>query len=93
MSEPDPVTTTAPDDAGPPATGRDERSATRSVGTAKPATGSGGEPDPRCGYPKKDGSPCRNKVPEPGKVCRVHQKAALLDRILAGRRSASSDPA
>jgi hypothetical protein len=38
--------------------------------------------DPRCGYPKKDGSPCRNRVPAPGKVCRIHQKAALLDRIL-----------
>jgi hypothetical protein len=45
------------------------------------------EGDPRCGYPKKDGAPCRNRVPEPGKVCRVHQKAALLDRILAGRKS------
>jgi hypothetical protein len=39
--------------------------------------------DPRCGYPTKDGSPCRNRVPAPGKVCRVHQKAALLDRLLA----------
>jgi hypothetical protein len=25
------------------------------------------------------------RVPEPGKVCRVHQKSALLDRILTGR--------
>jgi hypothetical protein len=38
--------------------------------------------DPRCGYPKKDGAPCRNRVPAEGKVCRMHQKAALLDRIL-----------
>jgi hypothetical protein len=38
--------------------------------------------DPRCGYPKKDGSPCRNRVAADGKVCRIHQKAALLDRIL-----------
>lgn len=38
--------------------------------------------DPRCGYPRKDGAPCRNRVPAEGKVCRVHQKAALLDRIL-----------
>lgn len=42
------------------------------------------EDDPRCGWPKKDGSPCRNRVPSEGKVCRVHQKAALLDRLLAG---------
>jgi hypothetical protein len=42
------------------------------------------EPSPelRCGYPKKDGSPCKNRVRAEGKVCRVHQKAALLDRIL-----------
>ncbi|MDZ7733568.1 MAG: hypothetical protein U5R31_11180 [Acidimicrobiia bacterium] len=38
----------------------------------------------RCGYPTKDGSPCRIRVSEAGKVCRVHQKAALLDRILTG---------
>ena len=45
-------------------------------------SGGAADPDPRCGYPKKDGSPCRNRVPAEGKVCRVHQKAALLDRIL-----------
>lgn len=57
----------------------DERLAphgTDGVSEAAPAA------DPRCGYPKKDGSPCRNRVPAEGKVCRVHQKAALLDRIL-----------
>lgn len=39
-------------------------------------------PELRCGYPKKDGSPCKNRVQAEGKVCRVHQKPALLDRIL-----------
>lgn len=47
-----------------------------------------GEDDPRCGWPKKDGSPCRNRVPSAGKVCRVHQKAALLERLLGGRDEA-----
>lgn len=39
-------------------------------------------PELRCGYPKKDGLPCKNRVRAEGKVCRVHQKPALLDRIL-----------
>jgi hypothetical protein len=53
--------------------------------------------DPRCGYPKKDGSPCRNRVAAEGKVCRVHQKAALLDRLLSkskadsGRSTSAAD--
>lgn len=86
MSEPDPVTTMAHDPAAPgpgtpPPRAEPEQSSDRTSEAS----------DPRCGYPKKDGSPCRNKVPEAGKVCRVHQKAALLDRILAGRQSAG-DP-
>lgn len=59
--------------------------------TAADATRAADDDDPRCGWPKKDGSPCRNRVPGAGKVCRVHQKAALLDRLLAGG-GATEDP-
>ena len=39
----------------------------------------------RCGYPTKNGEPCRNKVERPGRPCKVHMKVALLDRILKAR--------
>lgn len=45
---------------------------------------------PRCGYPTKSGSPCRNRVERAGKPCRVHMKAALLDRLL-GRGDAEPE--
>jgi len=47
---------------------------------------------PRCGYPKKNGAPCRNRVPAEGKVCRLHQKAALLDRVLKRDIASSAGP-
>lgn len=45
----------------------------------------------RCGYPTKDGHPCRNRVAAEGKVCRTHVKPVLLDRLLSGHRRSSQD--
>ncbi len=48
--------------------------------------------DLRCGYPTKSGGTCRNKVEKAGRPCRIHMKAALLDRIL-GRDTPAGDSA
>lgn len=72
------------------------RALTTGEGGARPATVGDRmneeHEDLRCGYPTKSGGTCRNKVEKAGRPCRIHMKAALLDRILTRDRSVPEDP-
>lgn len=64
-----------PDWAGPPGRGGGGPPDRGDGGTAAvSAADAGAENDPPiCGYPTADGSPCENKVSEPGERCHLHK--------------------